>query len=142
MKIPMTSPEGPSKRKRKGNLGITTQKTKPVQLGAWPEVLERKIIINASETSKCLHNFPLRPKDCRVSGQNVYNILRLCLVHLKFSDLNLSDLIWTYFFRTDLITRSYLLNFSQYIRKNIVMWGLVWFVSMSTLLIFNYYNFY
>ena len=38
--------------------------------------------------------------------------LRLCLVHLKFSDLN-----WTYFFWTDLITRSYLLDFSQYIRK-------------------------
>ena len=38
--------------------------------------------------------------------------------------------------------RENFLDFSQYIRINIVMWGLVLFVSMSTLLIFNYYNFY
>ena len=48
--------------------------------------------------------------------------LRLCLVHLKFSDLNLSDLnlfflIWFDLNLFFLITRSYLLDFSQYIRK-------------------------
>ena len=76
----------------------------------------------------------------RTSVRATTSWIRLCLVHLKFSDLNLSDLIWSDLNWSNNNILSFRL-FSIY-KKKYSHVGLVWFVSMSSLLIFNYYNFY
>ena len=51
--------------------------------------------------------------------------------------LDITYWLWTLFIHYILTTNCYL-----YIRKNIVMWDLVWFVTVYTFQIYIFYNFY
>ena len=64
---------------------------------------------------------------------------RLCLVHLKFSDLNLSNLIWTYFFWFDLIWTYFF--WSDLIWYDLIWSDLIW-TDLQDLIFYKIYYYY